>query len=98
MNLLASTLKDKEVMGEAGRLIGKVKDGTIDEKTWQLTDLEVELQGNVAKEFHLKKTFGTTTVPIAITFVGAVGDKVVLKASTEEIGKSINETMMEKAK
>ncbi len=86
----ATSLKDKEVIGQAGRLVGKVKDGTIDDKTWQVTSLDVELQSSVAKEFNLKKTFGSTTVPIATTFVGAVGDKVVLKASTEEIGASIN--------
>jgi len=88
--MMATTLKDKEVIGEAGRLIGKVKDGTIDEKTWQLTSLEVELVGSVAKEFHLKKTFGSTSVPIPTSFVGAVGDKVVLKVSTEEVAQSIN--------
>ena len=86
----ATTLKDKEVIGQAGRLIGKVKDGTIDESTWRIVSLDVELEGNVAKEFHLKKTFGSTTVPIGVSFVGAVGDKVVLKASTEEVGRAIN--------
>jgi len=90
---MATTLKDKEVIGEAGRLIGKVKDGTIDEKTWQLTSLEVELVGSVAKEFHLKKTFGSTSVPIATSFIGAVGDKVVLKVSPEEVGQAVNASM-----
>lgn len=86
----ATSLKDKEVIGPAGKLIGKVKDGKIDDKTWLVSSLDVELEGNVAKEFHIKKTFGSTTVPIATTMVGAVGDKVVLKASMEELGQSIN--------
>lgn len=87
----ATSLKEKEVIGSAGKLMGKVKDGDIDDKTWQITSLEVQLEGNVAKEFHLKKTFGSAVVPIATSYIGAVGDKVVLKAPEEEIGKSINE-------
>lgn len=88
----ATELKDKEVIGEGGRLIGKVTDGEIDDMSWTLKTLDVELEGNVAKEFNLKKTLRSTTVPIATSFVGAVGDKVVLKASAEEIGQSINAT------
>ena len=88
--LQASALKGKEVLGEKGRLVGKVKDGIIDEKTWQVTSLEVDLQSDVAKEFHLKKMFGGASIPIAVGYIGAVGDKVMLKASAEEIGKQIN--------
>jgi sporulation protein YlmC with PRC-barrel domain len=90
--MMATTLRDKEVIGPAGKLIGKVKDGTIDDASWKLTSLEVELEGNVAKEFHVKKTFGSTTVPVQTSLVGAVGDKVVLKVSTEELGKSLTAT------
>lgn len=71
-------------------MIGVVKDGEVDDNTWQITNLDVQLEGSVAKEFHLKKTFGSTTVPIATKFVGAVGDKVVLKGTKEEIGNAIN--------
>lgn len=88
--LKATSLREKEVIESDGRLMGKVKDGVIDDKTWQITSLEVQLQGNVAKEFHLKKAFGSTTVPIETKFVGAVGDKVVLKGTAKEIGDSIN--------
>ncbi len=88
----ATTLKEKEVIGPAGQLLGRVKDGDIDDKTWAITTLDVELTGNIAKELHVKKTFGSTTVPISTNFVGAVGDKVVLKVSTEEVGRSINLT------
>jgi len=86
----ATSLKDKEVLGEAGHLIGKVKDANIDDKTWAITTLEVELTGDTAKELHLKKTFGSTSVPVATNVIGAVGDKVMLKTSTEELGKSLN--------
>jgi sporulation protein YlmC with PRC-barrel domain len=88
--LQASSLKDKEVLGEKGRLIGKVKDGTVDDKTWQITSLEVELKGDVAKEFNLKKTFSSSSIPIDVQFVRGVGDKVMLKVSTEEVGRAIN--------
>lgn len=90
--MLATDLQDKEVIGAAGKLLGKVKDGTIDDKTWQMTSLDVELQGSVAKEFNIKKTFGSTTVPIPTNYVSAVGDKVVLKASAEELANSLNTT------
>jgi sporulation protein YlmC with PRC-barrel domain len=91
--LKATGLREKEVIVYDGRLIGKVKDGEIDDKTWQIKTLDVQLEGNVAKEFHLKKTFGSTTVPIDTKFVGAVGDKVVLKGSAKEVGDSINAAM-----
>ena len=89
----ATDLKDKEVLGSAGRLVGVVKDGTIDDN-WKVTSLDVQLEGNVAKEFHLKKTFGSTTVPIDTSFIGNVGDKVMLKVSAEEVGRSINAKSM----
>jgi sporulation protein YlmC with PRC-barrel domain len=86
----ASDLKDKEVIGQTGQTIGKVKDGDIDDSSWVLTDLEVELMGNVAKEIHVKKTFGSTTIPIPVKFVTAVGDRVMLNASSEQIEESLS--------
>ena len=85
----ATDLKDKEVIGQTGQMIGKVKDGDID-ANWAITDLQVELEGNIAKEIHVKKTFGSTTIPIPVKFVNAVGDKVMLNVSTEQIGQSLS--------
>jgi len=87
--MLATSLKDKEVLGPAGKEFGKVVDGIIDESTWRMVSLDVELDGNVAKEFHVKKTFGSTTVPIPTSMVGTVGDKIMLRVSTDEVRKSV---------
>ena len=78
------------IVAEGGRLIGKVRDGEVDDKTWQLTDLDVQLDGSVAKEFHLNKTFGSPIVSIATKYVGAIGDKIILKGTTKEIGEALN--------
>ncbi|MDA4112245.1 MAG: hypothetical protein OK439_06865, partial [Thaumarchaeota archaeon] len=66
-------------------IIGKIKDLELNEKTWQVESLVVELDPNVAREFNLKKALRKTVVKILVTYVQAVGDKVILKADKDKL-------------
>jgi sporulation protein YlmC with PRC-barrel domain len=83
MNIL--DLMDKEVIGLNGWVIGTVKDVMFDEKTWQIGSLDVQLDGDVAKEFEMKKVFRSTHIPLDVTHVQGIGDKVSLKTSKEDL-------------
>ena len=85
-----SELIDKEIIGKGGTTIGKVKGTNFDEKTWQITTLDVELEGKIADEIGMKKRFGHTKLPLKASFVGAIGDKIVLSASREELENYVN--------
>jgi sporulation protein YlmC with PRC-barrel domain len=76
---------DKEVIGLNGWIIGTVKNVIFDEKTWQVGSLDVELAGDVAKEFEMKKIFRSTHIPLGVAHVQGIGDKVSLKTSKEDL-------------
>ncbi len=83
MNIL--DLMDKEVIGLNGWVIGTVKNVMFDEKTWKIGSLDVQLDGDVAKEFEMRKVFRSTHIPIDVTHVQGIGDKVALKTSKEDL-------------
>jgi len=83
MNILE--LMDKEVIGLNGWVIGTVKNVMFDEKTWKIGSLDVQLDGDVAKEFEMKKVFRSTHIPIDISHVQGIGDKVSLRTSKEDL-------------
>jgi sporulation protein YlmC with PRC-barrel domain len=76
---------DKEVIGLNGWIIGTVKNVNFDEKTWLVGSLDVELNGDVAKEFEMKKIFRSTHIPLGVAHVQGIGDKVSLKTSKEDL-------------
>jgi sporulation protein YlmC with PRC-barrel domain len=80
-----SNLFDREVVGNNGSVIGRVRNLDLNEKTWQIESLVVELDDLVAKEFNMKKALRKTIVKILATYVQAVGDKVILKADKEKL-------------
>jgi len=80
MNLLG-----KEVVELNGSLIGTIKNVMFDEKAWQVGSLDVQLDENMAKEFEMKKVFRNYRIPLSVTYVQGIGDKVTLKTSKEEL-------------
>ena len=78
-------LMDKEVIGLNGWVIGTVKNVMFDEKTWKIESFDVQLDGDVAKEFEMKKIFRSTHIPIDVRHVQGIGDKVALKTSKEDL-------------
>ena len=94
--LNSTEIKGKEVVGPLGRVLGKVSGLNFDPTTWQITTLQVSLDSKVAEQIGVKKTldrFGIrhTEMPIKASFVGQVGDKILLKVSEEELVKYVTE-------
>jgi sporulation protein YlmC with PRC-barrel domain len=89
----AKDLLQVEVVGAAGAHIGRVSDVVVDPKTWQVSALEVELEKSIAEEFHLQHRFGRTRIPLSVTHVQAVGDKIVLKTTKDQVFHQIASTV-----
>ena len=83
MNIM--DLVDREVIGLNGWVIGTVKNVTFDEKTWKIKSLDVQLESEVAKEFEMSKVFRSTHIPLGVTHVQGIGDKVSLKITKEDL-------------
>lgn len=87
--MLNSEIVGKEVIGANGFKIGKVRDVDFDEKSWKAISLEVQLEKEVAEEHNLKRQFKKTRVLINVGHVQAVGDRVILSGSKEDLLKLI---------
>lgn len=84
----------KEVVELNGSVMGIVKNVLFDEKIWEVTFLEVELNKKTADELDAKKLFQHFRVPLAVSNVQGIGDKVLLKGSAEEImGELLSQTV-----
>jgi sporulation protein YlmC with PRC-barrel domain len=96
VQLLTAEISGKEVIGSEGDTLGKVIDTQFDEKTWEVLALEVHLDKEVAEEHQLRHRLRKTLVLVNIEHIQAVGDKVVLKGTREDLLKLIaSSTSME---
>ncbi|MHB8566845.1 MAG: PRC-barrel domain-containing protein [Nitrososphaerales archaeon] len=77
----SNEVSDKEVISSQGTKIGVVKDVVFDEKEWKILAFDVDLEKSVSEEFNVKHHFSKTRVPIRVSDVQAVGDKIVLRTS-----------------
>jgi sporulation protein YlmC with PRC-barrel domain len=87
--MLTHDIKEMEVIGSDGWKLGEVEDTQFDEKEWRVLAIEVALEKDVAKEHNLGRHFRKTRVLINVEHVQAVGEKVILKGSKEELLKLI---------
>ena len=71
-------LVDKKVICGKGYIIGEVTGASIDTRSWQITDLYVELTSTAAEELGFKKRFRSSTVSMPVKFIKAVADVVTL--------------------
>jgi sporulation protein YlmC with PRC-barrel domain len=79
-------LLDKEVIGSSGMTIGKVVDVDFETKNWQITAIEVDLVGDIAKEFGMKKRFrGSEPLLVSVHHVRAVSDRILLDTNKDEL-------------
>ena len=74
-----------EVVELNGSVMGLVKNVFFDEKIWEVTSLEVELNKKTADELDAKKLFRHFRIPVAVSYVQGIGDKVLLRGSAEEV-------------
>ena len=92
----SNDVKGKEVIGPSGGVIGKANGVNFDPDTWQISSLQVALDTKVAEQMGLKHTLDRIGVhhsemPIKASFVGEIGDKIVLKATRDELDKYFTE-------
>ena len=80
-----SEMVGKKVVDLNGFLIGKVKDVTFDEKSWQVQSLDLQLETKVAQEFNLKKPLRSTQVSLVVEHVQGIGDGITLKISKDKL-------------
>jgi sporulation protein YlmC with PRC-barrel domain len=82
-------LEAKEVVGKNGTLLGRSTNAIVDTATWKVNAIEVALDGEVAKELDVKKLFKSTTIPLQVGDIDAVGDKILLKTDKQELAPRI---------
>lgn len=87
--MLTNEIIGMEVIGSSGFKLGRITDTESDEKTWKVNSIQVHLEKDVAEEHELRHRFRRTLVLINIDHVQAVGDKVILKGSREDLLKLI---------
>ena len=75
----------KEVIGDQGSRIGKVRDLTFDVGSWQIRELEVDLVPDLAEELGLKKMLGSEPAAVRVDYVRAIGDTIILKISRPQL-------------
>ena len=93
-------IKGKEVIGPQGDVIGKVAGMNFDPETWQISTLQVSLDSKVAEEIGIKKRLDRvgithTEIPLKASFVGEVGERILLKASRDEFVKYVTEVRID---
>jgi sporulation protein YlmC with PRC-barrel domain len=78
-------LENKEVISKDGAVVGKTTNAMIDTSQWRVISLEVNLDDEIAEDLEMKKMFRSTTLPVPIDQVEAVGDTILLKTRKDEI-------------
>jgi len=83
--LNSNHLKGKEIIGPGGGVFGRVDGVNFDTETWQISTVDVKLDGKVAEEIGVKKRFGSTEMPMKVSFIGQIGDRILLDVSRDEL-------------
>ncbi len=86
--MLTNEIVGREVIGSKGFKLGKITDTEFDEKTWKVNSLEIHLEKEAAEEHELRHRF-RKKVLIHVDHVQAVGERVILKRSKEDLLKLI---------
>jgi sporulation protein YlmC with PRC-barrel domain len=82
--------------------MGKISNVVVDRNAWRVTQLEVKLDDDVAKEYGVKRALRSTVVPLKTDEVKTVGDAVLLKepklTPRVQSGRTKDETKSKKVK
>ncbi|MHB1435087.1 MAG: PRC-barrel domain-containing protein [Thermoplasmata archaeon] len=80
----------KEVVGSGGWKIGRINELIFDGHNWRISHIEINLDGDVAKEFEMKKLLSKTAINVDVASIHGVGDHVMLsltKANLQEMAE-----------
>ena len=84
--MYGNELRDKEVVGLNGWKIGKSRDMIVNPVDWSVTDLEIELRGNIENELGMDSIpLAHNRFPISISHIQGVADVITLKITKEEL-------------
>jgi sporulation protein YlmC with PRC-barrel domain len=90
--MLTKKIVGTEVIASNGFKLGEVEDIEFSEKDWIVSSLEVRLEKEVAEAHNLRHRFKKTRVLIHVDHIQAVGDRIILKESKEDLLKLIAST------
>ena len=79
-------LEGKEAVSKDGAVVGKTTNAFIDTAQWRVVSLEISLDATIAEQLRVKKMFRSTTMPLPVEQIEAVGDKLLLKGRESEMG------------
>jgi len=83
--LNSKDILDKEVIGAGGWKLGKVKEIVVDTTSWQVTSLELDLEGDIKRDFNVKSHLVDGRFPLDPQQIQSIGDRIVLKSTKEEL-------------
>jgi sporulation protein YlmC with PRC-barrel domain len=93
----AERLIDLEVLGEAGKVVGKVEDLKIDENLWTKPSLIIKIRKDALKMMKMNEyLIRGTKLQISMHHVMDVGDYVMLEVSAENIGQILENVSIKK--
>jgi sporulation protein YlmC with PRC-barrel domain len=77
---------DKEVIESGGWKIGKVKEVSVDTNSWQITSIQVDLEGDIKHNYgNLKDYMVDDRFPLDPHHVQSIGDRIVLKKGKDDL-------------
>jgi sporulation protein YlmC with PRC-barrel domain len=74
-----------KVITSGAHILGEVKGGKIDTKSWEVKLLQVKLAGSSADKLGVKKRFGSSNIGIPVSFIQAIGEVITIAKSLEEL-------------
>jgi sporulation protein YlmC with PRC-barrel domain len=89
--------KSKELIGKTvsngdGLLIGELQDVILETESWSITDIQVKIEKQTAKELGMKTPFfGSLLVLIDVAHVRSVSDQVILSMGRDELKPYVEE-------
>lgn len=98
---MGSFKKSEEIIGKTvantdGLIMGEVTEIWFSTADWRVTDLQVKMNKEVAKDLGLKTPFfGSLLVPFAIDLVQAVGDQVMLDLNATAVRPYVEQRIAE---
>jgi sporulation protein YlmC with PRC-barrel domain len=87
IRLLGHDIIGKEAIEASGFKFGRIDDILFDEKTWTILALRIKLEKDVAEKHNVRQRFRKSYVTVSISHVQAIGDRVLLRSSNEDIMK-----------
>lgn len=81
----AKDLVGLEVVGPRGWKLGKIENLTIDPASWQVKELDVKLEKEVAERLNMKRLLRSTILPVSTDRVTGIGNVVSINYTQEDV-------------